>query len=156
MVKKRHGVKNNLLCDIVQRIWFVSASEGGSVHDKKLADEYELMLPAGSVLRQDTGFVGHQPAGVVVEMPHKTPKGGELSFSQRLYNRLLSGERVVIEHANSGVKRLRILKDTVRLHGREVRDTLLMVGCGLHNLRVMSPQRGYLAQAYVNKQNHSQ
>jgi hypothetical protein len=149
-------VKNNLLCDIVQRIWFMSASEAGSVHDKKLADEYPLLLPAGSVLRQDTGFLGHYPAGVLVEQPYKTPRGGELSFSQRLYNRMLSGERVVIEHANSGVKRLRMLKDTVRLHGRSVRDSLLEIGCGLHNLRVMSPHRSYLAQAYVSKPNQSQ
>lgn len=149
-------MKNNVLCDSIQRIWFLSATESGSVHDKKIADEYPLCLPEGSVLRQDTGFLGHQPAGLLVEMPYKTPRKGELSFSQRLYNRMVSGERVVIEHANSGIKRLRMVKDTIRLHGWWVRDIVLEVACGLHNLRVMSPHRGYLAQACVIKQNKSQ
>jgi len=53
------------------------------VHDKKIADEYPLHLPAGSVLRQDLGFLGHYPPGVVVEMPHKKPPKQELTFSQK-------------------------------------------------------------------------
>lgn len=149
-------MKNNVLCDIIQRIWFLSATEPGSVHDKKIADEYPLQLPSGSVLRQDTGFLGHQPAGMLVEMPYKTPRKSELSFTQRLYNQMVSGERVVVQHANSGIKRLRIVKDTIRLHGWWLRDTVLSVACGLHNLRVMSPHRGYLAQACVINQNKSQ
>ena len=60
------------------------------MHDKKIADAYPLLLPVGSVLGQDLGLVGHHPAGVLVEMPHKKPKNGELTFSQLLYNQILS------------------------------------------------------------------
>ena len=52
------------------------------MHDKKIADDYPLCLPAGSVLRQDLGFLGHSPPGVVVEMPQKKPPKQELTFSQ--------------------------------------------------------------------------
>ena len=149
-------MKNNVLCDTIQRIWFLSATEAGSVHDKKVADEYPLHLPQGSVLGQDTGFLGYEPAGVLIEMPYKTPPRGELSFTQRLYNRMVSSERVVVEHANSGIKRLRMVKDMIRLHGWWLRDTVLGVACGLHNLRVMSPHRGYVAQACVIEQNKFQ
>lgn len=140
------------MCDHTQHIWFVSATEPGSLHDKTIADEYELRLPAGSVLRQDLGFVGHHPAGVQLEMPHKKPKKGELSFSQLIYNQLLSPLRVVIEHANSGIKRLRMLKDTLRVHSSWFRDTVIVVACGLHNLRVGSAQRAYLAHERDNEQ----
>ena len=84
------------LCDSTQYVHFLSATKGGRMHDKKLADEYPLHLPAGSVLRQDLGLLGHRPLGVLVKMPHKKAPKGELTFSQQLYNQLLSPLRVVI------------------------------------------------------------
>lgn len=39
------------LCDVTQYVHCLSPTEGGRQHDKKLADEYSLHLPAGSVLR---------------------------------------------------------------------------------------------------------
>ena len=138
------------LCDTTQYVHFLSPTEGGRVHDKKMADEYPLSLPAGSVLRQDLGLLGHAPAGVVVEMPHKKPPKRELTFSQQLYNQLLSPLRVVIEHAHSGIKRLRVVADTARLRGEWRRDTVMAVACGLHNLRVRSPLRAYSAPVPAN------
>jgi hypothetical protein len=126
-----------------QYVHFLSAPEGGRVHDKRLADEYALPLPAGSVLRQDLGLLGHAPAGVGVETLHKKPPKQELTFSQRLDNHLLSPLRVGIEHAHSGIKRLRMAGDTLRLRGEWRRDTVIVVACGLHNLRVRSALRAY-------------
>ena len=119
------------------------------MHDKTLTDLDPLVLLSGSVLKQDLGFLGYHPAGALIEMPIKKPKGRELSFSQKLYNQLLSSTRVVVEHANSGLKRLRILKDVCRLRQAQVRDQLRVVGCGLHNLRVASidAARGYQSSA---------
>ncbi|MGI4735755.1 MAG: transposase family protein [Janthinobacterium lividum] len=134
-------MKNNTLSDDTQYVHYLSPTESGRLHDKKLADEYPLHLPVGSVLRQDLGFLGHRPPGVVIEMPHKKPPKRELTFSQRLYNQMLSPLRVVIEHAHSGIKRLRM----VRVRGNWFRDTVMVVACGLHNLRVRSPHRAYLA-----------
>ena len=142
------------LCDMRQYIHYLSPTEGGRQHDKKLADEYALHLPVGSVLRQDLGLLGHGPAGVVIEMPHKKPPKRELSFSQRLYNHLINPLRVVIEHVHSGIKRLRMVADTVRLRGEWARDTVMVVACGLHNLRVRSPHRAYLAPSPVNLLNY--
>ena len=113
------------------------------MHDKKIADIYPLWLPVGSVLRQDSGFIGHQPVGVQVEQPFKKPRNGSLSFAQLLYNQLLAPMRVVIEHANSGIKRLRMIKDTIRIHCSAFRDTVMVVACALHNFRVSSPLREY-------------
>lgn len=135
------------LCDTTQYVHYLSPTEGGRVHDKKLADEYALRLPPGSVLRQDLGLLGHAPAGVVVEMPYKKPPKQELPFAQRLYNQLRSPLRVVIEHAHSGIKRLRMVGDTLRLRGAWRRDTVMLVACGLHNLRVRSAHRAYLTHA---------
>jgi hypothetical protein len=110
----------------------------GSVHDKTIADEYPLILPFGSFLKQDLGFVGHSPNNTTIEIPFKKPKNKELTFSQKIYNKLLSSTRIVVEHANSGVKRLKIIKDIVRIHDSWFRDTLISVACALHNFRIIS------------------
>ena len=138
------------MCDDTQCLHYLSPTESGRMHDKKLADEYPLHLPVGSVLRQDLGFLGHHPPGVVVEMPHKKPPKGVLTFSQQLYNQMLSPLRVVIEHVHSGIKRLRMVQDKGRVRGDWFRDTVMVVACELHNLRVRSPHRAYLTHEGAN------
>ena len=85
-VKKTHKIKNNLLCDEGQYVHYLSPTVIGTVHDKKIATEYPILLPLGSVLRQDTGFIGHDPLGIIIERPFKKTIGHELSFSQLIYN----------------------------------------------------------------------
>ena len=144
------------LCDDTQYMHFFSATEAGRLHDKKLADEYALHLPAGSVLRQDLGLLGQAPVGALVEMPHQKPPKHELTFSQKIYKQLLSPVRVVLEHAHSGIKRLHMVQGTIRLRGEWVRDTVMVVACGLHNLRVTSPHRAYFAHPPVKLPNQSE
>ena len=106
------------------------------------------------------GFVGHAPAGVSIEMPFKKPKNRDLTFGQKLYNQLFSTTRVVVEHANSGLKRVRMLQDVCRVHDAVVRDRIRVVACGLHNLRVagIDANRCYQTssrlQAYITTRVH--
>lgn len=96
--------------------------------------------------------MGHAPAGAVVEMPFKKPKGRALSFGQTLYNRLFNSTRLVVEHANSGLKRVRRLKEACRLHQAEVRDRIRVVACGLHTLRVAGVDADRLYRASSSPQ----
>lgn len=137
------------LCDDSQYVHYLSSTESGREHDKKITDDFPLCLPTGSVLRQDLGLTGHRPSEVLVEMPYKKPPKQELCFSKKLFNKMLASTRVVIEHAHSGIKRLRMVKDSVRLRCPWFRDTVMVVACGLHNLRVRSPHRAYLAHERV-------
>ncbi|HFA51022.1 MAG TPA: hypothetical protein ENJ95_18580 [Bacteroidetes bacterium] len=148
---KHHGhkVKNLTLCDNEQYVHYLSPTVPGSQHDKSIADEFPIALPPDSVLKQDLGFLGHAPQGVLVEQPFKKPRGGELGFSKKLYNKLLSSTRIVVEHANSGIKRLKIVKDIIRIHSTHFRDLVMVVACGLHNLRVKSPLRSYTSHAHA-------
>lgn len=50
------------LCDSTQYVHYLSPTEGGCLHDKKLTDEYPLQLPPNSVLRQDWGLRLAHPA----------------------------------------------------------------------------------------------
>ncbi|RYY19178.1 MAG: hypothetical protein EOO36_06370 [Cytophagaceae bacterium] len=133
------------LCATTQYVHYLSPTEGGRQHEKRLADDYALPLPAGCVLGQNLELPGHAPAGVVVERPHKKPIKRGLTFPQQLYNQPLSLLHVFIEHAFSSIRRLRMMADTVRRRGEWRRDMVLVMACGLHNLRVRSSLRTYPA-----------
>lgn len=58
---------------------------------------------------------------------------------------MLASTRIVVEHTNSGIKRLRIVKGTIRLKTDQLRCQVMRVVCCLHNLRIKSPCRAYQA-----------
>ena len=63
---------------------------------------------------QDTGFQGFAPAGINIIQPKKKPKGRDLTLEEKEENRKISSIRIRIEHAISGIKRYRIVKDKLR------------------------------------------
>jgi hypothetical protein len=46
--------------------------------------------------------------------PEKKPRGKELPAEDKIFNKMISGVRVIAEHVIAGVKRLRIVKDVLR------------------------------------------
>jgi hypothetical protein len=64
-----------------------------------------------------------------------------LSEAEKRANRKLSRIRVRVEHALSGVKRNRIVKDPLRNTGEGVSDAAMEASSGLHNLRVDNRKR---------------
>jgi hypothetical protein len=124
-----------LLINALVHILFLSQTCGGSRHDKRIADETPYPLPEGSELLQDLGFLGFTLDGVKVQTPTRKPRGGELSAEQKAANQALASRRVPIEHVNSSVKRLRILKEPCRLFKEGARDMVMEIGCALHNFR---------------------
>lgn len=111
--KKTHNIKNNLLCTPEKRILWLSKTYDGSVHDKKIMDEQPLSLPSGTTLWQDTGFIGHKPDNVTINMPTKKPKRKQLSDNQKDENKRISSFRIIVEHAIGGVKKCRMSKSVL-------------------------------------------
>ena len=93
-------------------------------------------LPQGSTLYQDTGFQGFDLQGVNIIQPEKKPKGRELSNIEKESNRKIASIRIRVEHAISGVKRYRIVKDKLRNWKKGFCDLVMETCCGLHNLRL--------------------
>jgi hypothetical protein len=117
-------------------VLYLSGTQEGRASDKRIADFADYQLPEGSTLLQDLGFLAFTVAGIEVVEPVKKPRGGELSDEQKAANKAFAARRVRMEHAISAVKRLRIVKDRIRLHRGGVRDLVMEVACGLHNLRL--------------------
>ncbi len=134
--KNRHTVKNILLIDVRCFIRFLSATYAGKWHDKSLVDDEAYELPAGSVLYPDMGFQGFSVAGVQVEQPTKRPRGGELTDAQQTENQRIASEKIRIEHTIASVKRCRSVKEKMRYWHDGIRDLVMAIACGLHNLRL--------------------
>ena len=126
-----------------QEVIYLSPTYEGSVHDKKICDEENCQYPDGMEIRQDSGYKGHHPKNVKITEPTKKPKGKDLTQEQKKNNREISKLRVVVEHAISGIKRCRAVKAISRNIGYAIKDLIMEVCCGLHNLRVKSPVRAY-------------
>jgi hypothetical protein len=117
-------------------VCFLSHTAEGNASDKSLAELADYPLPAGSCLYQDKGFQGFYLQDVTIVQPKKTPSGGELTPPEKAMNRRISSIRIRIEHAIGGVKRYRIVKDTIRLLKDGLRDAVMETCCGLHNFRL--------------------
>jgi hypothetical protein len=129
-------VKNVLLVNAPLTILFLSETNGGRVHEKRIAEATPYPLPAGSRLLQDLGFLAFTLPQVDILMPTKKPHGQELTLEQQLTNQALDQRRLRIEHVNSSVKRCRIIKDRLRLWKKGIRDLVMELCCALHNFRV--------------------
>jgi DDE superfamily endonuclease len=102
----------------------------------RIADATPYLLPAGSRLLQDQGFLAFTLSQVETIMPIRKPRGRALTRAQKAANRRIARRRVRIEHVNSSVKRRRMVHDTCRLRKAGVRDLVMKVCCGLHNFRI--------------------
>ena len=126
-----------------QYILYLSETYEGTVHDKKICDIEKYSFPEKFLLRYDLGYVGYQPENVTIEKPHKNTKLKPLTGQQKLENKTISGKRVSIEQAISGVKRLRVVADKIRTYCRDFRNSVMKIACAIHNLRVRSHARAY-------------
>lgn len=71
--KKAHTDKNLLIANgQTNRVLYLSPTEPGQTHDKKMADKANITYPAATTLGQDSGFQGYQPPGVVIVQPKKS------------------------------------------------------------------------------------
>jgi hypothetical protein len=67
--------KNILLANIHSRkVVYLSPTESGKQHDKKIADDNLITYPPGATLGKDTGFQGYEPKGVLTFQPKKSQK----------------------------------------------------------------------------------
>lgn len=134
--KGYHTIKNLLLTTYEGQIYYLGETMEGNQHDKSLYNQAELYFPESlPYLLADLGFLAIQAEDAQIMLPEKKPKAGTLSAWQKSINQWMSSIRVAVEHAIAGVKRYKIIRQQIRLHGWPVRDQIMHIACGLHNLR---------------------
>lgn len=133
--KKRHTRKHLAAVDEQKRILILSQAHEGKVHDKRMLEEEDFVegIPEEIPIDVDLGFLGLQKEYENIRLPHKKPRGGELTPAQKEENRVFSGERVVCENAFAGVKRYNIVAQVYRNRVTNFDDRLMLVSAGLWN-----------------------
>jgi DDE superfamily endonuclease/Helix-turn-helix of DDE superfamily endonuclease len=133
--KKRHTRKHTTGTTRTKRIILLSKARPGTVHDKRQLDEAELVehIPDEVKVKGDLGYQGLQNEFVNIHIPHKKPRGKELSEEQKEQNRELSRQRVVCEHAHAGMKRYQAVSAIYRNRVPDFDDQLMLTAAGLWN-----------------------
>lgn len=117
---------------------YVSKAFVGKSHDYAMMKKEfppEQRWFADLEVRLDLAFLGFDKVYECLKLyiPHKKPKGGELSEEQKAENKVAAGERIMVEHSIGGMKRYRILSERLRVHDFDLYDDILEVCAGLWN-----------------------
>jgi hypothetical protein len=133
--KKRHTRKHITGSTRDKRVIILTPAQPGRIHDKRQLDEAHLVenIPDEVAIEGDLGFQGLEKAYDNVHLPHKKPRGKELSQQQKTENRIFSGQRVKCEHAHAGIKRYNAATAIYRNRVTDFDDRLMLVATGLWN-----------------------
>lgn len=133
--KKATTRKNIIINDEKRKILFMSKTKSGRRHDKRITDKNQLArhIPPNVAIWTDTGLQGLQKEHPNVIMPAKATKNNPLAFEQKQNNRIISGIRVISEHAIGGYKRFKAASDIYRNKLKNMDDQMNLVCAGLWN-----------------------
>ena len=133
--KKRHTRKHITGTTRDKRVIILTEAEPGKIHDIRQLRKAVLVdnIPDEVGIEGDLGFQGLQKEFVNIQLPHKKPRGKELSEIQKEENKALSAQRVVCEHAHAGVKRYNSVTSIYRNRVSDFDDRLMLTAAGLWN-----------------------
>lgn len=136
--KKTTTRKTVIVSDERRRIHYMSKTKSGRRHDKRIADKENIFggIPPHVTAWTDTGFLGAQHQHHNIMMPMKATKRRPLTQEQKENNRLISGLRVVSEHAIAGFKRFKAATDIYRNKLENFDDLMTEVSIGLWNFHL--------------------
>ena len=86
----------------------------GKKHDFRLFKDSEFHIQEQIQANVDTGFIGIEKYHKNSQLPKKSSKKQPLNKEYKLYNRIISSERVTNEHAIGFIKRFKILSERYR------------------------------------------
>lgn len=133
--KKATTRKNVVVSDEKKRILVLTPTKSGRRHDKRLFDKAMggNNIPDTVTAWVDTGFQGIQKDHQNTQIPKKAHKGHPLTPQEKEDNRLISGIRVLSEHAIAGIKRFHSATDIYRNRIANLDDTFVLLSAGLWN-----------------------
>lgn len=140
--KKTHTRKNIVVADEKKRILVVSPTKPGRRHDKRLADRINLMkhIPKDVGVWTDSGFQGIQDMHPNTLVAKRGRKNKPLTQAEKRENRVISSFRIAAEHAIGGMKRYRVMTDTLRNKIGVFDDRIAVVTAGLWNYHLQQSQ----------------
>lgn len=138
--KKATTRKTVIVSNEKRRILLLSPTKSGRRHDKRIADKFSLVssIPQHIPIWTDTGFQGIQKIHPNVVMPKKAVRGKPLTLAEKANNKVISGIRIISEHAIGGMKRLKAAADTYRNRLPNLDDTFSLLAAGIWNYHLQT------------------
>ena len=133
------GKKTNTIKETKDRvIRYLSSSYQGRNHDYRLLKEEfppDENCFANINVKVDHGYLGIAKDYICksISIPYKNTKNNPLTDEQKLSNKTMASERIIVEYSIGGMKRYRILSDRLRLHDFDLYNVILGVWVGLWN-----------------------
>jgi hypothetical protein len=112
--KKRHTLKCQIVIEHSSGRIICTFFGKGRKHDFKLYQASGVRFAAETESLHDKGYQGIQKLHPNSRLPHKKPRGGQLTQAQKADNRALARRRVLIEQVNRCLKIFRILSERYR------------------------------------------
>lgn len=110
--KKCHTLKTQLVSDVNGEVLDIDAGHRGPTADKRVYEASPVAEQFPDAVKQgDLGYQGTDG----IEVPHKKPRGGELTQEQKEENRAQASVRVAVEHGIRRVKGFKIVREKYRL-----------------------------------------
>ena len=134
--KGKHTLGTQFIVGAEGRIFSVSASYPGSVHDFRIYKEQKGRDRFHGIPKKaDGGYQGIAAYDRLAEIPFKKTRNGELTAEQKAYNRNLSKKRIKVEHVIREVKVFKIMSETYRnrLDGHNIKKNIIS---GIVNMKV--------------------
>jgi IS5 family transposase len=107
-------LKKQLVIDSNTKRVICVAIGTGRRHDLGLLKTSKTRFAQTVVVKADKGYQGIKKVHGLSETPQKKPRGGQLTEEQRIQNRELARERIVVEHVNRRFKVFRVLSERYR------------------------------------------
>jgi DDE superfamily endonuclease/Helix-turn-helix of DDE superfamily endonuclease len=130
--KKQHTFKGQVVTlplgkDLVD----VEVGKEGKASDINLFREQQKKFQSEQKFTGDKGYQG----GMNIKTPQKKPKGKELTEQQKEGNKIISSQRIYVEHVIRLVKIFRGAKERFRMKSNKYEQVILTI-CGLVRLRI--------------------
>lgn len=136
--KKGTTRKTIVVSNEKRKVLFLSPTKSGRRHDKRLFDKTGIprIAPEDVAFWTDTGLQGVQKDHANTVMPKKATKNHPLTNEEKQNNRIISGIRILSEHAIGGIKRMKAASDIYRNKLPNLDDTFTFLSTGLWNFHL--------------------
>ena len=136
--KKRHTIKTQIVVCAKSKNVIAIFTDCGRTHDFKMwKKSIGVRVVKHIKIQADSGYQGIVKQHENSETPKKKSKKKPLSKEDKAVNRRIGSERVLVEHVNRWIKRLRIIAERYRNRRKRfgLRASLF---CGLYNFELAS------------------
>lgn len=112
--KKRHTIKQQIAVDTKSQKIIATSQACGKTHDFKIYKKSENRVHPETKIQGDSGYQGIQKIHANSEIPKKRSKKNPLTEEDKMRNREISSQRVIVENVFAFVKKFKIVSQRYR------------------------------------------